>query len=170
MNAAINNNSAIEYGEDAISKFIELIEKESCKLKTFAKSKTKLNLNFFNELNLEFDEIISQLEDLNLWEERKYFLAIEDMVLYIVHENSIDKNFGHCDFAAGLLDFFISLFKTNQEFYKNSTSINDEEFRIHQESCRNEYHEYRCIFYQKIYESSGTYTDDELYEILKGWR
>lgn len=170
MYTTINYNPPIEFDEDIISKIKEMIEKGLNKLKSFVKSKTNSNLNFYNELNCEFDEIVSKLEELELWEERRYFLAVEDMVLYIVHENSLDDHFGHYNFAVEVLNFYVELFKANLEFYANDVSVDDEKFKRHQESYKKEYHNYRRTFYQTIYVPSGNHTDEELYEILKGWK
>lgn len=161
----ICSDQTIEY-DDMISKIKEMIEKGLNKLKSFVKSKINPNLNFYRELDSEFDEIASKLEELGLLEEYKYFIAIEDMILYIVQKNSINNRFGHCNFAVDLLDFFIDLFKTNLEFYNMDDSI-DKEFACHRNNYKNKYHEYRRIFYQDIYEPSGNYSEEDLYEILK---
>ena len=54
MYTTINYNPPIEFDEDIISKIKEMIEKGLNKLKSFVKSKTNSNLNFYNELNCEF--------------------------------------------------------------------------------------------------------------------
>lgn len=167
MHSNINKNNAVDFDDNIIHKIKEIIEKGLYKLESFIKAKTKPNLTFYNELDCEFDEIVLKLEELELWEERRYFLAIADMVLYIVQKNSFDKDFGHCNFALELLNFFIDLFKTNIEFYKNESKLSEKDFKNHQKDYKNRYHDYRTIFYQKIYEPSGKYTDEELYEFLK---
>jgi len=90
------------------------------------------------------------------------------MVLYIVHENSHNPHFGFCSFALELLNFFIDMFKKNIEFYTTESGFDKAEFINHQKSYKKKYHEYRSIFYQGIYESSGKYSENELYEFLKG--
>lgn len=74
---------------------------------------------------------MSKLEELELWEERRYFLAVEDMVLYIVHKNSLDPHFGHCNFAVEQLNFYVELLKANLGFYTNNVPVDDEKFKIH---------------------------------------
>lgn len=167
MKTTVNNNRTIEYDEKILCKIREIIENGLTKLKLFVNSKTKPNLNFFKELDKEFDEITSKLEELELWHERRYFLSIKRMVLYIVHENSIDKNFGHCAFTIELLNFFIDLFKTNISYYKKESGITEEEFKDLQKNYQENYYYYRQAYYQNIYENSGTYSEEELYESLK---
>ena len=60
----INKSRHTPYDEDIIFKTIEIMENESNKLKSFIKSKVKPDLNLYKELDSEFDEIISKLEDL----------------------------------------------------------------------------------------------------------
>lgn len=163
----INKNSPTDFDDCIVQKINEIMENGLDKLESFIKSKTTPNLTYYNELDQKFDEIVLKLEELELWEERRYFLAITDMVLYIVQKNSIEKDFGHYDFAIELLNFFIEIFKTNISFYKNESELSEKDFKNHQRDYKNRYHNYRTIFYQKIYEPSGRYSDEELYEFLK---
>lgn len=164
--ANITKNPTIEHDENIIAKIREMIEKGLDKLKFFLKSERKPNLDFYNELDDAFDEIISKLEYLELWEERRYFLPISRMILHIIYENSKDNNFGYCEFALELLDFFIELFEINTAFY--TSKCNKEEFDLHRNICKQRYHDYRRIYYRNIYKPSGNYSEKELYEILKG--
>jgi hypothetical protein len=170
MNVNIINNQHHEFDEDFISQIKEILEKGLNKIKSFVKSKVKPKSDFYKELDCEFDQISYMLEDLGFHEECRYFLSIKDMVLYVVNKNSNNSDFGYCDFAVDLLDFFISLFKRNLEFYREGVSADDESFRLHRDSYKKEYRNYRRIFYQEIYKPSGRFTEDELYEVLKGWK
>lgn len=167
MNSNIEKNITIEYDENIIRKIKEIIKKGVKKLESFVKSKTKPDLSFYTELEKEFDDITSKLEELELWMERRYFLSIEDKILYIVYENSNNPDFGHCNFALELLNFFIEIFKTNTMFYNDESEFNQKEFTDHQNYFKKRYHEYRSVFYQEIYQSSGEYGENELYEFLK---
>lgn len=155
------------YDEEEISKITGMIERELKKLKLLFESRMAPDLDSYNDFDYKFSEISLNLEELSLWEEQRYFLSIKEMVLYIIHENYIDNHFGHCNFALELFDFFVELFKANFEFYKNNVSKDDERYLSHQESYKRKYHKYREIFYQDIYEFSGNYTENELYEILR---
>ncbi len=171
----INPNHAIEYDPDIIFKIKEMIKDGFDKLKSFVKSNneksTKIpNFNFFNELNQQFGEISIKLKESKLCVEYNYFLSIQDYVLYIVHQNSIDSSFGHCNFTLELLDFFMELFKTNVNFYKSSLKIENEDFKIIQTKFKEQYWEYRSHFYCDIYQSNGDFTDEEMYEIHKSLR
>lgn len=121
----ITKTPTVVYDEDIISKIKEIMEKGVTKLKSFIKSKIKPDLKLYNELDCEFDDILSKLEDLKLCQERRYFLSIKRMILYIVRKNSYDKDFGHCNFALELLHFFIEMFKTNIDFYQNNTQVKE---------------------------------------------
>lgn len=157
----INKSRHTPYDEDIIFKTIEIMENESNKLKSFIKSKVKPDLNLYKELDSEFDEIISKLEDLKLCQERRYFLSIKRMILYIVRKNSYNKDFGHCNFALELLHFFIEMFKTNIDFYQKSTQINN----FKEQECKRKYLDYRRFYYQNIYISE--YSDEKSYKTLK---
>ena len=165
----INKNLAIEYDPDIVSKIKELIKEGFDKLKSFVKIKTDeitgiSNLNFYEELNLQFHEISTKLKELKLCREHYYFVSIKDHILYIVRQNSLDSTFGHCNFAVELFDFFIEFFKTNLEFYKSTNEIPDE-FEKLQKSFKERYWDYRCIFYSDIYQPSGDFTEKEMYKI-----
>ena len=118
-------------------------------------------------MDLKFDEISFKLKELKLCDEFNYFLSISDYILYIVHQNSIDSTFGHCNFALELLEFFIELFKTNIEFYNSYGKVSTNEFKTVQKNFKERYWDYRYIFYSDIYQSSGSFTDEEMYEIHK---
>ena len=167
MHNNITKNTTVDFDDNIIRKIKEIIEKGLHKLESFIKAKTKPNLKYYYELDQEFDEIILKLEKLELWEERRYFLSIKRMILYIVQKNSIDRNFGHCNFAVELLNFFIDIFKTNISFYKNESETSEKEFEDFREDTKRKYREYRRIYYQNIYELTGEYCEKELYETLK---
>ena len=166
MNTTTNNTISIIYDENIITKIKKMIEKGLNKLESIVKSKIRPNLNFYYKLECEFDEIASKLEDLKLCEERRYFLSIADMILYIVYENSHDSHFGHCNFALEVFNFFINLFKGNIQFYVES-EFDERGFITHQNNYQQKYYEYRTLFYQGIYDSSDNYSENEVYEFLK---
>ena len=62
----ITKTPTVVYDEDIISKIKEIMEKGVTKLKSFIKSKIKPDLKLYNELDCEFDDILSKLEDLKL--------------------------------------------------------------------------------------------------------
>lgn len=167
MNLNITNSQTIDFDENIITQLKELIDNGLNKLRSFVKSRTKPNLDFYNELDCEFDEISSKLEYLELWQEHRYFLSIKRMILYIIRENSYDPHFGHCNFALELLKFFIEMFKTNIEFYKDDEIINTPYFNDYQEAYKKKYYDYRRIYYQNIYKSSEGYSENYAYEFLK---
>lgn len=97
--------------------------------------------------------------------EYNYFLSILDYILYIVRQNSIDTNFGHCNFALELLDFFMELFKTNINFYISNRKFSTSEFKTTQKKFKERYWDFRYVFYSDIYQSSGDITEKEMYKI-----
>lgn len=163
MNDDLLNNPRLELDEDMISKINETLEKELNRIESFP------NSNFCDELTHEFNQISSNLENMGFMEECRYFRSIEGMVLYIIRKNSHNNHFEHYDFAFQLLNFFTELFKRNLEFYNDHVSFERNDFKLHRDSCKKKYHDYRRIFYQKIYKTCGNFTEEELYEILKGW-
>lgn len=104
---------------------------------------------------------------MRLCDEYNYFLSISDYILYIVHQNSIDSTFGHCNFALELLDFFMDLFKTNANLYSSTVKIDAEEIETMRTSFKEQYWKYRSSFYCEVYKSSGKFSDEEMYEIHK---
>jgi hypothetical protein len=171
----INQNIPIEYDPEIISKIKEMIKEGFDKLKTFVKTKIDEktiqtpNFKFYNELDQKFDEISYRLKELKLCDEHNYFLSISDYILYIIRQNSIDSTFGHCNFALELLEFFMELFKTNLEFYDSDIKVSNE-FKATQKRFKERYWDYRYIFYSAIYQSSGDFTEEEMYKIHKRLR
>ena len=169
----INPNISIVYDPEIISKIKEMIKEGFEKLKTFVKTQeNEINPNFklYDELNQKFDEISLKLKELGLYEEYNYFLSISDYIVYIIHQNSIDSTFGHCNFTLELLDFFMELFKTTVNYYNSTLKISDKEFKTIQTDFKERYWEYRSQFYCNIYQSTGNYTDKEMYEIHESLR
>ena len=107
---------------------------------------------------------------MKLCNEYIYFLLISDYILYIVEQNSIDSSFGHCDIAIELLDFFMEIFTTNMNFYNKSLKITDEEFETLKIHFKKQYRKYRSQFYCDIYQPTGDFTEEEMYEIHKSLR
>ncbi|MEE0934277.1 MAG: hypothetical protein U0L42_01255 [Methanobrevibacter sp.] len=172
----INKSIPIVYDPEILNKIKEMINEGFDKLNTFVKTKineknikTK-NFEFYYELDQKFDAIAFKLKELKLCDEFNYFLSISDYILYIVHQNSIDSTFGYCNFALELFDFFTELFKTNTEFYNSSEKIPLNEFKTIQKKFKERYWDYRYIFYNDIYQPSGSFTDEEMYEIHKSLR
>jgi len=63
MNSNMNNPTTIVYDDNIVTKIKEIIKKGLDKLESFIKSKTNPNLSLYNELECEFNEIISKLEE-----------------------------------------------------------------------------------------------------------
>lgn len=172
----INKNISIVYDPEILTNIKRMINEGFDKLNTFVKTKINEknvktpNFEFYNELDQNFDEITFKLRELKLHDEFNYFPSISDYILYIVYKNSVDSTFGHCNFALELLKFFTELFKTNTEFYNSSMKIPQNEFEKIQKSFKEQYWNYRYIFYSDIYQSSGSFTDEEMYEIHKSLR
>ncbi|MBE6496897.1 MAG: hypothetical protein E7Z81_01230 [Methanobrevibacter sp.] len=172
----INENIPIVYDPEKLTNIKEMIKEGFEKLNRFVKAKINEkkvktpNFEFYNELDQKFDEIASKLKELKLYDEFNFFLSISDYILYIVYQNSIDSTFGHCNFAIELLNFFTELFKTNTEFYYSSVKISHNEFKTIQKKFKEKYWNYRYLFYGDIYQSSGSYTDEKMYEIHKSLR
>lgn len=167
-------NIPIVYNQEILSRIREIIEEEFEKLKAFVKKvsySTKTpNFEFYNELDEKFDEITFKLKELKLCNEFNYFISISDYILYIVHQNSIDSTFGHCNFAIELLEFFMKIFQTNTNYYNSSLNADSEEFKIMQNSFKDKYHQYRREFYWNIYEQSDDFDEKEMYEFAKTLR
>ena len=176
MNTTINNNIPITFESEIISKIKKMITEGLDKLKSFVKIKlddkttNSQNFEFYNELDSKFDEISFRLKELKLCKEYNYFLSISDYILYIVHQNSINPNFGHCDFALELLDFFMELFKTNLKFYNTPSEVFTDKFESTQKKFKETYWNYRYLFYCDIYEPSGEFSESEMYNIHKHLR
>ncbi len=64
----------------------------------------------------------------------------------------------------------MELFKTNLKIYYSPIEYPNDEFRIIQQNFKEQYWKYRSEFYCDIYKSSGTFTDEEIYEIHKSLR
>ena len=172
MNININNNITIEHDSKTLLKIKELIEIGFKKLKHYINSKKSKNknMNFYYDLKERFNKIYIELKELKLCNELRYLLSISQFIDYIVYQNSINDSFGHCEFALELLDFCIEIFKTNFDYYLNSNNMSFEEFELFQEEIKRKHREYRREFYNKVYEKSGNYADNELYEIHESLR
>lgn len=171
----MTENQTIDYDSKIIPKIKEMINEGFDKLKSLAKVESKKitknpNFKLYEELEKKFDEISFKLKELKLCNEYIYFLLISDYILYIVHRNSIDSNFGHCDLAIELLDFFMEIFTTNVNFYNNSLKITDEEFETLKIHFKKQYWKYRSQFYCDIYQPTGDFSEEEMYEIHKSLR
>lgn len=148
---------------------IEFKLKESGELlKTVIKS-NKVKFETYNELEQKFDEISLKLKELKLCEEYNYFLSISDYILYIIRQNSIDTTFGHYNYAVKLFKFFMEFFKTNMNFYE-SLSRNYEKITMMKHQFEEQYWEYRSQFYCEIYQTTGDFTEEEMYKIHKSLR
>lgn len=169
----MNNNIAIEYDENIISKIKEMIEEGWKKIINFFKLQNKgldqnPNFDFYQELTGKLNKISIELEELNLFDELKYFLSISHMVKYIVYENSSDSSFGHCCFAVDLLKFFLYLFKTNLNYYNGQ--IEYETFQDVQKEFKRKHFEYKREFYWNIYQIDEAFNRDKMYDVAKSLR
>ena len=146
MNTSINTNLSIDYDAIIISKIKEMIKEGLYKLKSFVEVKKQSKFKIYYELEEKFNEIALKLEKYEfLNNELNYFLSISDKILYIVNENCINTSFGHCDFALNLFDVFIELLESKIRLIRHD-------------------------FYNEIYESTGEFSEKELYEIHKSLR
>lgn len=169
------NQNITVVDESIISKIREMIEAGWIKLKSFVnskidenqKNKSNHNLEFYHDLRKNFNNIASKLEELELYDELRYFLSISHFIKYIIYRNSLDSSFGHCQFAIDVLKFFIELFKFNLDFYTNSIEISDEEFKHIQREIKQTHWEYRREFYWNIYEPDDDYVEEKFYYYAK---
>ena len=169
MNIEINKNQTIVYDEDIIFKIKDLIKMGLDKLKSFVESKS-LDLEFYNDIKESFTKISLMLKELKLWSELNYFNSISPYIEYIVYQNSLNSSFGHCSFAIELLRYYLELIKTNFNFYLGLSNMNFEEFESFQVESKRKNLEFMCKFYGEIYELSGDYLEDELYQIQESLR
>lgn len=171
MNTSINTNLSIDYDAIIISKIKEMIKEGLYKLKSFVEVKKQSKFKIYYELEEKFNEIALKLEKYEfLNNELNYFLSISDKILYIVNENCINTSFGHCDFALNLFDVFIELLESKIRLINNYCSL---ELKRHKKfiiDFENVYGEIRHDFYNEIYESTGEFSEKELYEIHKSLR
>lgn len=69
------------------------------------------------------------IESLN--DEFEYFLFIKRKILHIVYQNCEDENYGHCDYALELFDFFMEIWdariKLNREFIQEELELYKEQ-------------------------------------------
>ena len=172
----MNKNQTIDYDANIVSKIKEMIKEGFENLKSFVKINSNEitiktpNFEFYNELDKKFDEISLKLKELKLCDEFNYFLSISDYILYIVHQNSMDSTFGHCNFALELLEFFMELFTTNVNFYNSLLKITEKKFKKVQTNFKQQFWEYRSHFYCNIYQPTGEFSEEEMYEIHKSLR
>lgn len=163
----MNPNITIEYDKSIMAKIKEMIDEGLQKLKKFIKSKTSSKYNVYYELEGEFKKIGNNLRNNNYFSvEFKYFLFIQDKILYIVHKNCEEDNFGYCDFALVLFDFFIDVWDAKIQFYNEDMVKYD----FLQMDFKKRYHEYRRKFYQEIFEPSDDFSEDEMYAIHESLR
>ncbi|MBQ2832783.1 hypothetical protein [Methanobrevibacter sp.] len=169
----INKDNPIVYNPEILTKIKEMIKEGFEKLKSFVNIKsneltTKIpNFEFYNELDQKFDEITFKLKELRLCDEYNYFLSISDYILYIVHQNSIDSTFGHCDLALELFDFFIEIWNEKIRLVKNFSEENIKKHEKLKLDFKKRYHIYRREFYWNIYEYSDDFDEKEMYEFAK---
>ena len=169
MNAIKMTDQSIVFDESIISKIEELIKMGLAKLKSFVKSDID-DLTFYYDLKNRFDEIAFKLEELQLWHELKYFISISHYIEYIVYQNSIDSSFGHCSFAVDLLNFYIDFITSNFDFYLNPNDIGSDKYDEFQKESKLKHRFFRRKFYGEIYELSGDYAIDDLYEVHEALR
>lgn len=172
----LTKDDPIVYDPEILNKIKKMIQEGFEKLKSFVKKAheknvtKKTNFNFYMEIEQKFDEITYKLKELKLCEEFNYFISISDYILYIIHENSIDSTFGHCNFALELLEFFMEIFTTDIKYYNSPLTSNSDEFKTIQNKFKEKYHRYRREFYWNIYEYSDDFDEKEMYEFAKSLR
>lgn len=167
----MNKDITIEYDPNIVTKIKKIIKEGFEKLKTLIKSKNKADFDIYHELDNNFNEIILQLENNEIFnEELDYFLLITDQILYIVYENCKSNDFGHCEFAVELFDFFIEIWNAKIQVIEN---FSNEEFEKYNEfliESKKRYHAFRREFYWNIYEYSDDFDEKETYNFTKNLR
>lgn len=166
----MNNSQTIEYDPNIISKIKEILKEGFEKLKSFVKHE-KSDFNLYYELDGKFNEIALKLEKYEfLNDQLDYFLSISDKILYIIHQNCEDSNFGHCDFALELFDFFIEIWNAKIELVNNFSEKELEKYEEFKNSFKSRYGSYRHEFYLEVYKSENEFSEDEMYEIHQSLR
>lgn len=167
----MNTNHAVEYNNNILFKIKKMINEGLEKLKSFINSENEKKLKKYYELDKKFNQIAVKLEKIGFLNyELNYFLSISDKILYIVHENCKNISFGHCDFALHLFDVFIELLESKIRLINNYSEFElkrYEKFKVHFKKI---YSNIRHEFYNEIYESSGEFSENELYNIHESLR
>lgn len=167
----INNNIAIEYDPEIISKIKEIIKEGFEKLKSFVKSKNKSSFDIYFELDEKFNDIALRLEKFEfLNEELDYFLSISDKILYIIHSNCINPTFGHCDFALELFNLFKEIWDKKIRLITNYSHLELERYNEFKNSFKIKYGKYRHKFYLEIHKSTGEFSEKEIYKLHESLR
>lgn len=163
----MNSNITIEYDKSIIVKIKEMIDEGLQKLKKFIKSKTNSKYDVYYELEDEFKNIANNLRNNEYFNnEFKYFLFIRDKILYIIFKNCEDNNFGYCDFALELFDFFIDVWDAKIRIFEE----NNTKYEFLQSDFKKRYHNYCRKYYQEIYEPSDDFSEEEMYAIHESLR
>ena len=167
----MNKNVTIEYDPNILSKIKKIIKEGFDKLKMFITSKNETNFKIYHELDAKFNEITSQLETHEIFEEElDYFLLITDQISYIVYQNCKSNDFGHCEFAVELFDFFIEIWDAKVRLIENFSKKEFEKYNEFLIETKKRYHTFRREFYWNIYEYSEEFDEKETYEFAKSLR
>lgn len=166
----INQNITIE-NENVISKIKEMIEAGWKKLNSFVKLGDNSKLKFYHEIDEKFNEIALKLEQYDfLCNEFDFFLLIKSKILYIIHENCKNNQFGHCDFVLDLFDFFIEIWNAKLNLID---SFSDEELQKY-ESCQIEfkrrYFQLNKYFHSEIYAPDEDYSEEKICSVMEKMR
>lgn len=169
-NMNITENISVVYDPEIILKIKEMIKEGFEKLKSFVNIKSS-KFDAYYELEEKFNNIANILRDIeSLNDEFEYFLFIKRKILHIVYQNCEDENYGHCDYALELFDFFMEIWdariKLNREFIQEELEL----YKEQQISFKKRCHEYRREFYCNIYKSNGEFSEEEMYKIHESLR
>lgn len=169
MNITVNN--AFDYNPEILEKIKEMIREGFDKLKSFVKSKLDSRFKKYHELEEKLNNIASKMRNLKSFDsEFAYYRFIKGKILHILYENCKNDSFGHCDFAIELFDFFIDVWNAKIRLNGNYSKGELEIYEKRQIEFKKRYHGYRRKFYCDIYEPSGEFSEEEMYEIHKSLR
>lgn len=145
-----------------LSEIDEMLEEESVKLKSAAKSES----DFYTEFDEEFNGIALKLEKHDfLSNEFNFFLLVKSKILYIIHENSKNREFGHFNFALILFDFFMRVWNV-----KLNSSYDLKKYDSLQKDFKREYFNLNRYFHNEIYLPDDNYSEKRIHSIMKKMR
>ena len=164
MNMNIQKDYTIDYDPEILSKIKELIKEGFEKLKSFVKSQKRFKV--YHELEEKFNNIANNLRHVKSFsKEFTYYRFVKGKILHIVYKNCENASYGHCDFALELFNFFIDVWKAKIRLYENYSKEELALYEKKQENFKKRKQMYRRKFYCDIYEFSGEFDEDKMYNI-----
>lgn len=170
MQVNMNQNITV-VDENIISKIREMIEAGWRKLKSFVKLENNSKLEFYQEIDEKFNEIALKLEQYDfLSNEFDFFLLIKSKILYIIHENCKNNQFGHCEFILDLFDFFIEIWDAKLNLINHLSDEELQKYESHQIEFKRRYFELNKYFYREIYSPDADYSEEKIYSVMEKMR